>query len=80
MRVLTPGYLTYMAVSVVVLRLAGLYVRVVVGHSWEGVVGVVWVVGGGGVSHAVLGRRDGAVGGAGGLGGGGGGQGVVEVR
>ena len=74
MRVLTPGYLTYMAVSVVVLRLAGLYVRVVVGHSWEGVVGVV------GVTHAVLGRRDGAVGGAGGLGGGGGGQGVVEVR
>ena len=67
-----------MTVSVAVLRLAaGLYVRVVVGHSWEVVVGVEGVVG---LSHAVLGRCDGAVRGAGGLGGGGGGQGVVEVR
>ena len=72
-----------MTVSVAVLRLAaGLYVRVVVGHSWEVVVGVEGVVGvvGVWVSHAVLGRCDGAVRGAGGLGGGGGGQGVVEVR
>lgn len=70
-----------MTVSVAVLRLAaGLYVRVVVGHSWEVVVGVEGVEGVVGLSHAVLGRCDGAVRGAGGLGGGGGGEGVVEVR